>query len=202
MACIGLTRHSRHQEPVLIQPFSGAHPPPGVWIHHHLPSRTMRAFDAGGDGGVTQSLCRLSARYQPVHAPRMARHGDCVHCQPAGAEPRGLQPLPDGEGLSCALSLRSAPPPPQLFGAAITPGPWLREWFVGAAAPFPKPGDGRNSAIPRRSPPSLTLEYFTTSNKPRKCKSFSAEGGGMPAPAPHSSHQPPARLCPSHGPPW
>ena len=67
--------------------------------------------------------------------------------------------------------LRPAPPP-QLFGAAITPGPWLREWFVGAAAPFPKPRDGRDSAIPRRSPPALTLEYFTTSNfnKARKCK--------------------------------
>ena len=112
MVCTGLARHYRIQGPVLIQPFSGAHPPPGDRILHHLPSRTMRALTPGGDGGVTQSLCRLSARYQPVYAPRMARHGDCVHCQPAGAEPRGLQPLPDGEGLSCALSLRSAPRPP------------------------------------------------------------------------------------------
>ena len=83
---------------------------------------------------------------------------------PLVPNPEDSNPYPTGR--ASLVHFLSTPPraPPQLFGAAITPGPWLREWFVGAAAPFPKPGDGRNSAIPRRSPPSLTLEYFTTSN--------------------------------------
>ena len=91
---------------------------------------------------------------------------------PLVPNPEDSNPYPTG--TPSLVHFLSAPPraPPQLFGAAITPGPWLREWFVGAAAPFPKPRDGRDSAIPRRSPPALTLEYFTTSNfnKARKCK--------------------------------
>ena len=164
MVCTGLTRHYRIQESVLIQPFSGAHPPPGVWILHHLPSRTMRALTPGGDGGVTQSLCRLSAGTSPVMPLEWPAMVIVFTANPLVPNPEDSNPYPTGR--ASLVHFLSAPPraPPQLFGAAITPGPWLREWFVGAAAPFPKPGDGRNSAIPRRSPPSLTLEYFTTSN--------------------------------------
>ena len=113
---------------------------PPAWRVDSSPSPLPHdeSFNAGGGWGRHTVPLPAFRRYQPGHAPRMARHGDCVHCQPAGAEPRGLQPLPDGEGLSCALSLHSAPrPPPALWSGHYT-GPLAAGMVRGGCRTIPE----------------------------------------------------------------
>ena len=113
MVCTGLTRHYRIQDPVLIQPFSGAHPPPGVWILHHLPSRTMRALTPGGMGASHSP----SAGFLPGTSPCMPLEWPAMvivfTANPLVPNPEDSNPYPTGRAyLVHFLSAPPRAPPP------------------------------------------------------------------------------------------
>ena len=138
MVCTGLTRHYRIQESVLIQPFSGAHPPPGVWIIHHLPSRTMRALTPGGDGGVTQSLCRLSAGTSPVMPLEWPAMVIVFTANPLVPNPEDSNPYPTGRAsLVHFLSAPPRAPPPALWSGHCT-GPLAAGMIRGGCRTIPE----------------------------------------------------------------